>query len=93
MNQTVDNMMRTNGEPHRSHRRYRNMAPAPRGWNGRPVATQAVSIMPDGSRKLFTAPVKTRATRSNTKARETVRDYGATYYDRVSQLGATGNVE
>ena len=39
-------------------RRYRNMAPKPRT---RSVASQCVSIMPDGTRKVFT-PVTKQAT-------------------------------
>jgi len=94
MNRTVDNLMRANGtDAMRSHRKYRNMAPKPRGWNGRPKATPVVSIMPDGTRHVFQPPAKVRATRANTRARETKRDYGKTYYDRVASLGSTGDVD
>jgi hypothetical protein len=56
--------------------------------------TECVSIMPDGTRTIFTPKNKRNvAVRTTRQARIVKHDAARTYFDRIAQLGATGNVE
>lgn len=74
----------------RSKRKYRNMAPKPRT---RTVATDCISIMPDGTRTIF-KPARTRKYARTVAVKRTVKnDNAGDYAARLQMFGATGDVD
>lgn len=63
---------------------------SPRWKSSGTKSGECVSIFPDGTRIPF---VRTRSTSPATRLRTVRNDNAKTYFDRVNQLGATGDVD